>query len=179
MSHYFNKVLSVTLRRNLVCFFVAAIAWTFSPLATTEAYSDTTDANPPNRLSPQDGQAIHLNPSPLVWPRQDGDCSYQMQLSQNPGFPESHSVTSKERPWCFSNHHEPLEPGTWFWRYRTNTREGKGEWSQTTTFSVTPQAARMPAQSFDDFLAAIPRSRPRLELAGKNLKEHLRPNRLL
>jgi len=143
-------VFSIILKRNLISFVLTAIAWTFPPLATTEVYSDTTYRNPLNHLSPQDGQAIHLNPSPFVWPRQDGGFAYQMQLSQNPDFPGSQSVTSKEKPWCFYNHREPLEPGTWYWRYRTNTREGKGEWSQTTTFTVTPQAARMPANSFND-----------------------------
>jgi len=134
-------------------------------------FNGNTDIITLNHLSPRDGQSIHLNPSPIVWPRQDGKCTYQMQLSASQEFPESAGVTSKERPWCFYNHHEPLEPGTWYWRYRTNTKERKGEWSLTTAFTVTPHAARMPAKSFDDFLAAIPRSRPRLQLAGKNIGE--------
>ncbi len=166
-----QQVKAVTLKRNLVSFVFTALAWTLSPSATTEAFSNTAYGNPPNHLSPQDGQTICLNPSAFVWPRQDSAFTYQMQLSRNPGFAESRSVTSKERPWCFYNHHEPLEPGTWYWRYRTNTREAKGEWSQATTFTLTPHAVAMPAKSFDDFLATIPRSRPRQELAGRNIAE--------
>ena len=46
-----KKMFSIALKRTFACFVLAAIAWTFSSLATTEAFSETTEPNPPDHRS--------------------------------------------------------------------------------------------------------------------------------
>mgnify|MGYP000885192540 FL=1 len=61
-------------------------------------------------------------------------------------------------------------PGQYTWRYRGIDKEGNcTNWSQSRTFTIAPDAAKMPLPAREELLARIPRTHPRLFLRPENL----------
>lgn len=96
---------------------------------------------------PVEGHAIITNPPVFTWPMADYEypeifppqllekelddfLRYEIQLGRTPDFSDKDAILKTDLRLAFYNHHQALQPGTWYWRYRTS---GKA-WSET--FSV-------------------------------------------
>ena len=98
-------------------------------------------ANNPLRKAPypQQDNIVYLNPAPLLVPPSMKQSDYlQFNLSQDKNFKGDNDILSKPVPWCMFNPHKILENGTWYWRVRSVSKEGKEfPWSRTYSFTVT------------------------------------------
>lgn len=96
---------------------------------------------------PIEGHTIITNPPVFTWPMADyvypevfpprlpekeldDFLRYEIQLGRTPDFSDKDAILKTGLRLAFYNHHKALQPGTWYWRYRTS---GKA-WSET--FSV-------------------------------------------
>lgn len=96
---------------------------------------------------PVEGHAIITNPPVFTWPMADYEypetfpprlpekglddfLRYDIQLGRTSDFSDKDAVLKTGLRFAFYNPHKALQPGTWYWRYRTS---GKA-WSET--FSV-------------------------------------------
>ncbi|MDE6098393.1 MAG: DUF4962 domain-containing protein, partial [Muribaculaceae bacterium] len=68
---------------------------------------------------------IIINPAPLIVPEgMAGDGYIQFALSADPSFAENNTTLSEPVSWCFYNHHDALDTGRWYWRFRTIDSSG-------------------------------------------------------
>lgn len=113
---------------------------------------------------PQQEHTLYLNPSPLVVPAEMRKAEYlQFQLSQDPQFPKGKTIQSKPLAWCMFNPHRVLESGTWYWRFRSVDKAGKGnEWSAAYNFAVTDDIPQFVTPTFDVFMKNMPKGYPRI-----------------
>ena len=79
------------------------------------------------------------------------------------------------------NPHKVLENGTWYWRVRSVSKEGKEfSWSKTYSFTVTGDIPRFVTPEANVFLSSIPQAYPRiycflndnLEKARRKVRSH-------
>ena len=118
----------------------------------------TTPAMPePNELRPVD-----INPPTFRWM---GDWSrpYALQLARDRDF--AHATTFESIHETFLRPREPLEPGRWFWRYRA----GQDPWSRPVPFVVPDDAAKWPILAWDEYMAHLPKTHPRLWMRPEDL----------
>jgi hypothetical protein len=104
----------------------------------------------PNKLWP-----ITVNPPTFRW-LGDWRAPYTIQLSCTADFRQP--TTFQDVHQTFFRPRQPLEPGTWYWRYR----QGAKKWSAPTEFVVPKDAAKWPIPSWETLLARLPASHPRL-----------------
>ncbi|MDE6098879.1 MAG: DUF4962 domain-containing protein, partial [Muribaculaceae bacterium] len=65
--------------------------------------------------------------------------------------------------WCFYNHHDALDTGRWYWRFRTIDSAGTaGGWSDTYDFEVTGNEPVFTPPAFECFHSNAPKIHPRL-----------------
>lgn len=88
---------------------------------------------------PQHGHTLYINPTPLLVPQSTRQSDYlQFNLSRSKDFSDASTILSQPKPWCMFNPHKVLENGTWYWRVRSVSKEGKEfPWSRTYSFTVT------------------------------------------
>jgi hypothetical protein len=109
---------------------------------------------------PPDGSRVSVNPPSLTWVHDRDAIGYIIQWATKPDF--SNAVTVETR-WCVYTHHEPLKPGTYFWRYRVVRKDGStSEWSRTRRFAVPADAVIFPKPTMDELKRRIPKEHPRL-----------------
>ena len=113
---------------------------------------------------PQTWNSLYLNPAPLLCPPSMKTSDLlQFQLSMDSGFKDKTTVTSEPKPWCMYNPHKILDKGTWYWRVRPVSKDGKaGEWSQSFSFNVTGDEPEFVTPAFDVFYKNLPKGYPRL-----------------
>ena len=113
---------------------------------------------------PQQDNPLYLNPSPLIVPAQMRKAEFlQFQLSQNQAFPAEKTIQSKPLPWCMFNPHTVLKNGTWYWRFRSVSKDKKAtEWSETYHFNVTEDVPQFVTPTFDTFFKNLPKAYPRM-----------------
>lgn len=109
---------------------------------------------------PVDGSTVSLNPPSLTWVHESKALHYTVQWATKPDF--SDAVTVEQVRWCTYTHHEPLRPGTYFWRYRVVTAGGPSEWSRTRRFIVPADAVLFPKPTLEELRQRIPKGHPRL-----------------
>ncbi len=112
---------------------------------------------------PRTEHELYLNPPPLIVPKayQTGD-SLQFSLSQNPDFATGNTMTSKPVLWSMYSPHQVLNPGTWYWRYRSVGNSGNKPWSETLSFNVKDETPKFTTPPLLKVIAGIPASYPRL-----------------
>jgi len=109
---------------------------------------------------PPNGSRVSVNPPSLTWVHDRDAVGYIVQWATKPDF--SNAVTVETR-WCVYTHHEPLKPGTYFWRYRVVRKDGStSEWSRTRRFAVPADAVIFPKPTMDELKRRIPKEHPRL-----------------
>lgn len=93
---------------------------------------------------PQQEHTLYINPSPLLVPKSVKQSDFlQFNLSRSKDFSDASTVLSQPKPWCMFNPHKVLENGTWYWRVRSVSKEGKEfSWSKTYSFTVTDDIPR-------------------------------------
>ena len=131
---------------------------------------------------PQHGHTLYINPTPLLVPQSTRQSDYlQFNLSRSKDFSDASTVLSQPKPWCMFNPHKILENGTWYWRVRSVSKEGKEfPWSRTYSFTVTDGVPQFVTPEADVFLSNVPKTYPRiycflndnLEKARKNVRSH-------
>ena len=136
---------------------------------------------------PADGSAARRNPPALLWPDRyphlgavlDGAAetelkprvTYRVRLSQDSLF--QNDVTEATRSWAFFNPSRRLDAGRWYWQYAFVTPQGSEEWSATYRFDITDAARDFCPPSFDELVAKLPASHPRI-LTDRNDWDDLR-----
>ena len=87
----------------------------------------------------------------------------QFNLSRSKDFSDASTILSKPKPWCMFNPHKVLENGTWYWRVRSVSKEGKEfPWSRTYSFTVTDDVPQFVTPEADVFLSNVPKTYPRI-----------------
>lgn len=131
---------------------------------------------------PQQEHTLYINPSPLLVPKSVKQSDFlQFNLSRSKDFSDASTVLSQPKPWCMFNPHKVLENGTWYWRVRSVSKEGKEfSWSKTYSFIVTDDIPRFVTPEANVFLSSIPQAYPRiycflndnLEKARRKVRSH-------
>lgn len=113
---------------------------------------------------PQEFNEPFINPAPLIVPldMKKGD-SLQFALSQDKSFENGHTQLSVPATWNIFNPHRILEPGTWYWRFRSIGKNGeRTPWSETYSFNIDEKTPQFVTPSFRTFLRNIPQEGSRL-----------------
>ena len=113
---------------------------------------------------PQQGHTLYINPAPLLVPQSTKQSDYlQFNLSRSKDFSDASTLLSQPKPWCMFNPHKVLESGTWYWRVRSVSKEGKElPWSKTYSFTVTDDIPQFVTPEVNVFLNNIPQAYPRI-----------------
>ncbi|MFD0979596.1 heparinase II/III domain-containing protein [Tropicimonas aquimaris] len=123
------------------------------------------------RYSPDERREVIENPPRFQWiPPQIGRHSYELQLQRLSvsGQPEGKPTYFTGIAFPFFTPAEPVEPGSYSWRYRTvSDARGPSDWSQSRRFIVPADAIVAPV-AFDRKRAAG--IRPRLAIAADGHK---------
>ncbi len=117
---------------------------------------------------PADGAVVAVNPPSLCWVHDPDAMAYIVQWSRDPQF--RNPVTVEGVRWCVYTHHEPLQPGTYFWRYCVVRKGGqRSEWSKVRRFVVPRTAVPFPKPTLQELIQRIPKEHPRLFLRADEL----------
>lgn len=114
---------------------------------------------------PKADNELFVNPAPLIVPQSmKKDALLQFALSSSESFEEGKTELSIPREACFYNPHHRLEPGQWYWRFRSLSDDGTpaSEWSEIYRFEVKDDLPLFVTPGFDTFLENAPRVYPRL-----------------
>jgi hypothetical protein len=117
---------------------------------------------------PADGGAVRLNPPSLTWLHEREAHTYTVQWSAREDFAEAVSVSGV--PWNTYTHRETLPPGSYVWRYRFATKDGRESgWSAPRRFVVPPDAVAFPMPTRSQQRERVPKGHPRLFLRPEDL----------
>ncbi len=142
--------------------------------------------------SPEDGATVTVNPPPFLWlpsgevntgdeerwedlPHHPiswsphGEVTYRLQVSHNPEFAGDLTVDMSGLIYCAEMLTEPLQPGTYHWRYGVDLEEKPTIWSRARSFEVPADADLWPYPTADRF--TIPDTRPRLLIPEERVSE--------
>lgn len=119
---------------------------------------------------PADGQTVQVTPPPFIWLPVPSASSYQLQIAPSDQFNPAETRTFSGLRRSVYVPGEPLPPGKWFWRCGIET--GAGPLFGTPRSFTVPETARaFPFPDFDQIVAAVPRTRPRLFFPGARLDD--------
>lgn len=125
-----------------------------------ESYHDKTREYP----YPKHDNEIYLNPPPLIVPQaMNTTGQIQFTLSADEHFRDNSTLISDVVSWNMYNPHRTLQPGIWYWRFRSIADDGTvGEWSSTYHFKVKEETPGFVTPKFSAFFNNIPQGHPRL-----------------
>ncbi len=137
---------------------IAAAAAGAAPRAGFPRYvlQDRVERPEPFRESP-----LKVNPPTFRWPAVREAVAYEVQISRTTEFQRARTEQVRE---AFYRPLEPLEPGPYFWRYRTRTAGGPGKWSASEFFENRADLPRWPVTDWKKLLARVPKAHPRIYL---------------
>lgn len=119
---------------------------------------------------PAEGEVSRITPAPFVWKDQRNAASYELQYARSADFKNARHVSALR--W---NVHCPariMEPGTWFWRVRFVSKDGRrSDWSTTRKFEIAADSVRNPKPESQELLARIPAEHPRIFIRPEQLPE--------
>ena len=117
---------------------------------------------------PADGSTAVMNPPSFTWVHDKRAVSYEVQWARTQDFADA--ATAKNVPWCVYTHHTPLEPGTWYWRYRfTASKEETSKWSAVRSVKVTSESMLFPMPTRAQQRERLPNDHPRLFMRPEDL----------
>jgi hypothetical protein len=117
---------------------------------------------------PADGSSVRLNPPSFIWLHEKDAQTYVIQWSATKDF--RNAETASGFVWNTYTHHAPLKPGTYFWRYRFATKEGRlSSWSEVRSVVVPPEAVEFPMPTRAEQRQRVPQAHPRLFLRPEDL----------
>lgn len=119
---------------------------------------------------PADNAIVALNPPSFAWIAQPKAAHYTIQWSASRTFSEATTTTVDGIAWPTYTHHEAVQAGAYFWRYRyANTMGEVSEWSVVRRVEVPASAAHLPMPSVAQQRARIPKAHPRLFMRPEDL----------
>lgn len=119
---------------------------------------------------PADGAVVPLNPPSLTWIHEPQAASYTVEWATREDFADATTVSDIR--WPVYTHDRPLPPGTYRWRYRFVTADGKvSGWSAVRTFTIPPDAVEFPLPNRAERSRRIPASHPRLFVRPEQLPQ--------
>ena len=117
---------------------------------------------------PADGSTAVMNPPSFTWIHDKRAEHYQIEWSRTRDF--AAPGTAKKVPWCVYTHHEPLEPGVWFWRYRfTTPKQEVSTWSAVRSVTIPDNAILFPMPTRAQQRERLPEKHPRLFMRPEDL----------
>jgi len=117
---------------------------------------------------PADGSTVALNPPSFIWLHEKEAQSYTIQWATRKDF--SDAVAAAGFVWNTYTHHTPFAPGTYYWHYRYQTKDGKqSDWSAVRAVTVPADVAELPMPTRAQQLARVPSGHPRLFLRPEDL----------
>jgi hypothetical protein len=123
---------------------------------------------------PADGSVAAINPTSLQWPSvghwENRSVEYRVELSDDLSFPKDRTFCSNVQRWCFFNPHKKLNIGKWYWRYEIRSGDNvtiKGPYS----FEIKADTPVFESPMFDEFLANVPKSHPRVITQGRSIAD--------
>lgn len=117
---------------------------------------------------PADGATARLNPPSFIWLHETNAQSYAIQWARRSDFADAQ--TASNFVWNTYTHHAPLEPGTYYWRYRFATRDGStSPWSKIRSVTVPADAAKFPMPTRVQQRERVPAGHPRLFVRPEEL----------
>lgn len=126
-----------------------------------DAYQDKIRTQP----YPKASNELIVNPAPFIVPEsmKTGE-RLQFAVSHSESFEEAETILSEPQDGCMYNLHQPLDAGTWYWRFRNADAKGARSegWSETYSFEVKAETPVFVTPLFEDFLENAPRVHPRL-----------------
>lgn len=127
---------------------------------------------------PREEHELYLNPAPLIVPTsvKDKDDFLEFELSQDSTFTSESTHRSGQVEWYMYNIHEQMAPGTWYWRFHVVDTDGTvGPWSEVNKFTVTGKEPVFVTPAWDDVVANIPTTYPRIHYYLNEDLERVRP----
>lgn len=120
---------------------------------------------------PKEGDTVTVNPPPLAWLQEPEAELYDIQISTDVGFSSTKVISASTR-YLIYTHTQPLEPGTYYWRYRYSTASGaKSHWSAERSFCLPCDAVRLPRPSIQELAQVIPPHHPRVMIRPEQLEQ--------
>ncbi|CAL1518700.1 DUF4962 domain-containing protein [Chitinophaga sp. MM2321] len=115
--------------------------------------------------TPAENAVVPGNAAVLLWPavRTKG-MTYDIRLSQDPGFNPAKTIQAQNIPWTIYNPHRVLNTGAWYWQYRSHN----GSWSAVARFQVDSNTTATASPLAGKLLSAIPVSHPRVLIDQAN-----------
>lgn len=115
------------------------------------------------------GHPLITNPPVFTWPNVDykapvvfpprGDdrtledyARYDIQLGRSRNFTDKDAIQKKGLCLSFYNHHQALQPGIWYWRYRVSGKE----WSETFSIEIPESTPLFETPEAESALRMIP-----------------------
>jgi len=115
-------------------------------------------------LEPRDGETVSINPPTFFFPY-FGEVKTTLQISRSKSFPRSTTRTAVT-DLAFYRPEQPLKPGKYYWRMKT---EGMEDWTKPMSFIVKSDTPKFPLPSESEWLKRIPREHPRLFLRPEDV----------
>lgn len=117
---------------------------------------------------PAEGERVRLNPPSFTWLLEPAAQTYTVQWSRAKDFDAPMSVSGVR--WPTYTHHDPFEPGTYYWRYRFEAPAGiTSNWSRVRSLVVPPEAAAFPMPTVAQQRERVPAGHPRLFVRPEEL----------
>ncbi|MEN6497872.1 MAG: DUF4962 domain-containing protein [Thermoguttaceae bacterium] len=124
----------------------------------------------PNEIGyrPADGATASLNPPSFIWLHEKEAKTYTIQWARQKDFRGAESATGFV--WNTYTHDEPFKPGTYYWRYRFTTKDGKqSTWSEVRRVVVPATAEAFPMPNRAEQRERVPQTHPRLFMRPDDL----------
>ncbi len=147
------------------------IVWNLaSPPATAQSVQISNRPPKPREVGyrPADGAHSSLNPPSFIWLHEPEADTYSIQWARQEDFADA--TTAEGFVWNTYTHDAPLDPGTYFWRYRLATKDGQtSNWSVTRRVTVTADSTPFPMPTRAQQRSRMPQGHPRLFLRPEDL----------
>jgi hypothetical protein len=124
----------------------------------------------PNEIGyrPADNASVSLNPPSFIWLHENDAATYTIQWARELDF--TNPQTASGFVWNTYTHNAPLEPGTYFWRYRFTTADGRqSNWSAVRSVTVPAGAEPFPLPTRAQQRHRVPAGHPRLFMRPEDL----------
>lgn len=124
----------------------------------------------PNEVGywPADGETASLNPPSFIWLHEKEAQTYSIEWATKSNFSDAH--TASKFAWNTYTHNAPLTAGTYFWRYRYTTADGRtSNWSAVRRVIIPVHAVAFPLPTRTEQRQRVPADHPRLFMRPEDL----------
>jgi len=121
--------------------------------------------------SPANKDTVSVNPPPFIWVPPRRELTYSLEVSRKTDFPDEETVRVEHLDRSVHCLGQPLEVGTWFWRYGVEGEDGV-QWSCARMFHVPEDIPRRPFPDVEAAISRVPRERPHHFILAAELDEY-------